>query len=277
MEQKEILFQKKREIGEVISDSFTFLKQNSTQIIRIICIYVLPFLIIYAAAQLYFQKNILSRIDFSNQEALQENIKPFFLNYLLIAIFSVFIKSLLTGTFYSYIEAYIKKGKGNFSISDISNNLFTNSLLAFGANLIYLIIVIFGITCCILPGIFLANTLSLIVFISIFEKKGINEALWRSWNLVNPNWGNTFLLNIIGIIIVVGTSFLLSLPLSFVGTPDSSLVTNPQALANLPIWYWIVSGIIAVISNALYVIIFTFQAFQYFNLAESEKPKITLQ
>ena len=100
-----------------------------------------------------------------------ENIGPFYANLFVFLFFGLFIQSLLVGTFYSYIEAYIKLGKGNFEFTDISSKFFANSLLAMGANLVFAIIMFFGIIMCILPGIYFANTFSLLVIIFIYEKK----------------------------------------------------------------------------------------------------------
>ena len=120
MEQKEIQFQQKREIGVIISDSFDFLKQEIKPISRLVLIYVLPFVVLYAIGQVYLQRNVLSGIDLSDQEMLLENIGPFYMNLFVFLFFGLFIQSLLVGTFYSYIEAYIKLGKGNFEFTDIS-------------------------------------------------------------------------------------------------------------------------------------------------------------
>ncbi len=276
MEQKEIQFQKKRELGEIISDSFLFLKQERVTISRLIVIYVLPFVILYAVGQVYMQRNVLSAIDISDQEMLMKNIGPFYKNLFLFLFFGLFIQSLLIGTFYSYIEAYAKLGKGNFSFTDISSKFFANSLLALAANLVFASISFFGVMMCIIPGIYFANTFSLVVIISIYEKKGISNTFSRSWKLVNSQWWNTLALNLIGIIITWAISMLLSIPTMLMGASDHLLSQTDVSPANFSNLYWVLTGISAAISTILLIILFTFQAFQYFNLEEREKPEIEL-
>jgi len=46
---------------------------------------------------------------------------------------------------------------------------------------------------------------------------------------------------------------------------------------DLPTWYWVTTGLSAAAGTLLMVIIFTFQAFQYFNLEERENPTINLE
>lgn len=276
MEQTEIKFRKKRELGDIISDAFQFLKQEITPISRLVVIYVLPFVLLYAAGQVYLQRNVLSMIDLSDQEKLMENIGPFYLNLFMIMFFGIFVQSLLIGTFYSYIEAYIKKGKGNFEFTDISANFFSNSLLALGANLVFAIIMFLGIMMCIIPGIYFANTFSLVLIIFIYEKKGLGNALSKSWKLVNSQWWNTLVLNLLGFLMVWIVSMLMSIPSLIMGFSNNMFSISEVNPIEYPNWYWAYTGLSVTISTVLLIVPFTFQAFQYFNLEERENPTINL-
>ncbi len=272
MQENEIRFRQIREVGQVINDSFTFLKQEIKPVSRIVLVYVLPFIILYAAAQVYFQRNVMGNFDISDPESLMANIGPFYLNLFFFLLFSLFVQSLLAGTYYSYIEAYIKKGKGNFQLSDISSTFFSNSLLALGAGFVYTITILIGVMLCIIPGIFMANTLSLVVFIFIFEKKGLSESLSISWRLVMSQWWSTFLINLLGLVLAYSAGMLLSLPGMFMGVASNvtdGVVQNP---AEYPQWYWVINGISSVMTITLLIIPYTFQAFQYFNLKERLEP-----
>ncbi len=272
MQENEIRFRQIREVGQVINDSFTFLKQEIKPVSRIVLVYVLPFIILYAAAQVYFQRNVMGNFDISDPESLMANIGPFYLNLFFFLLFSLFVQSLLAGTYYSYIEAYIKKGKGNFQLSDISSTFFSNSLLALGAGFVYTITILIGVMLCIIPGIFMANTLSLVVFIFIFEKKGLSESLSISWRLVMSQWWSTFLINLLGLVLAYSAGMLLSLPGIFMGVASNVTDGVAQNPAEYPQWYWIINGISSVVTITLLIIPYTFQAFQYFNLKERLEP-----
>lgn len=276
MEQREIRFRKQRELGVIISDSFEFLKQEAKPLLRMIGIYVLPFIILYAGAQIYFQRNVLSQFDFTNPESIMADIGPFYMNLFLFMFFGLFVQSLLVGTYYSYLEAYIKHGKGNFQLTDISAQFFSNSLLALGASFVFAVIVFFGAMMCVIPGLYFANTFSLAVFIFIFDKKGISDALSRSWKLVNTSWWNTLLLNIIGIAIFYAVGLILSIPSMIMGVSSTLFSTEMTNPADYPNWFWVLSAISSVISTIVLVVPFTFQAFQYFNLAERNDPTTPL-
>ncbi len=270
MIEKEIQFRKKREISDIFTDSFEFIKQEYKPVSNLVLIYVLPFLILYGVVQVYLQKNVISKIDFTDTETLLANIGPVYLNVFLFALFGLFVQSLLIATYYSYIAVYVKKGKGNFDLSEITPLLFSNGLLAIGASLVISISVIFGLFLCIIPGIYFANTFSLAFIIIIFEKKGIGNALIRSTFLVKSEWWNTFLINIVGIIMIWAASFIMSIPMLLTGL--SVNIFNPvKTPVEFPDWYWMVIGMSTVVSSVLYIIPYTFLAFQYFNLDERTK------
>jgi hypothetical protein len=270
MIQKEIEFRKKREMGDIFTDSFEFIRLEIKPISKLVAIYVLPFLILYGFVQIYLQKNVISKIDFTDTEALLENIGPVYLNVFIFALFGLFVQSLLIATYYSYIEVYIKKGKGNFDLSDVTPYLFANGLMAIGASILVFFIVMFGLILCIIPGIFFANTLSIVFIILLFERKGIGNALLRSSNLVNRQWWNTFLINIVGLIFVWVVNFIMAIPTMISGL-SISIFNQKQTPVEYPDWYWVILGVSTVVSSLFYIIPYTFLAFQYFSLDEQFK------
>ncbi len=274
MVEKDIQFKKTREIGDIFTDSFKFIRQEFNPLAKLIGIYVLPFLLLYGLVQVYLQKNVVSQFDFSNPDTLLENIGPMYLNIFLFSLFGLFVQSLLIAAYYSYIEVYIKKGKGNFDLSEITPQLFSNGLLAIGASVMLFILVLMGVILCIIPGIYFANTYSLIFFILIFEKKGFGSAFSRSSSLIKIQWWNTLLLNIAGVIMIWTVSFIMSIPTMITGFTKG--IFNPDlAPAEYPNWYWVMIAISTVVSSVLYIIPYTFLAFQYFNLNEEAKKLTT--
>jgi len=272
MTEQEIQFRKKRELGDIISDTFQFLKHEFKPLLRLTVLYVLPFIILYGIAQVYVQRKVLGNVDFSNPDMLMSNLGPIYSNILFISLFSLFVQSLLAGAFYTYIEAYVKKGKGNFELHEITPHLFPNSLLALGANLILFITVILGLFLCIVPGIYFGNSLSLVVMIIIFEKRGLGNAFTRSWSLVHSQWWNTFVLNLLAFLIIMAMSFILSIPSIIAGAGSSIFSMQETGTLNYPDWYWVVMAVSTIISSVLWIIPYTFLAFQYFNIDERTKP-----
>jgi hypothetical protein len=274
MTETQIEFRKKREIGDIFTDSLKFLKAERKPLTRLMGIYALPFIILYGVAVVYLQKKILINVDFTDIDKMMTDLGPLFLNVFLFFLFQVFIQSLVIATFYTYIEAYIKRGKGGFELSDITPHLFNNGLLAIGASLVINVMVIFGLILCILPGIYFANTLSPVIIILLFERKGIAAALSRSAFLVNQQWWNTLLINIVGLIIIYAVGLIFSIPASLAGL-TLTLTNEGTTPANYPDWYWVLSGFSTIVSSVFYIIPYTFIALQYFNLDEMTRSQGT--
>lgn len=273
MEQREIRFQKVRDLGQIMSDSFDFIKQEFRPLSRVILLYVLPFIILYAGAQVYFQRNVLVHFDLSNPDSIRSNIGPFYMNFFIFIFFGLFIQSLLAGTYFTYVEAYIKQGKSKFEIADISGHFFHNSLLAFTSSLVFTFIAFLGAMFFILPGIYFANSLSLMVFITVFHKRGIGHALSFSWRLVRTQWWNTFLINLLGLLIVYAVGLVFSLPATLMGVAGGIAAAASENPLTYPNWYWALIAISSAVTSVLLIIPLTFQVFQYFNLEERIKPK----
>ena len=272
MAEKEIQFRKKRELGDILTDSFLFLKQEYKPVFSLVLVYVLPFLILYGIVQVYVQMKVFVLFDLSDPESIMKNIGPFYANLFLVSLFGVFVQSLLIGTYYSYIDFYVKKGKGNFELSEIKPLLFSNSLLALSAGIVVYLLVVAGAVLCFVPGIYFANTFSLVAIILIFERNGLGKAMVRSRYLVHSQWWNTFLLNIIGMIILFTVSFILSIPNTVAGiTTTIGNIKSGGEHFDYPTWYWISIGIASVISSLLWLVPYTFWALQYFNLDERTK------
>lgn len=272
MQKKEIKFRKIRDTGEIISDTFQFLKQEYQTIFKLISGYVLPFIVLNALLQVHVQRNILSKIDIYDTEAIMANLGPVYLNFFLATLFALFVQSLLIGAFYTYLEAYIKEGKSNFELSDITPRLFSNSLQALLANIVLFALFMLGVILCILPGIYLANTFSILVFTVLFEKNNLSQSMQRTFRLVHVQWWNTLLINISGIALVYFAGVLLSLPtvLFDSGSPDA-IPDSETVQAGFSVSYWVWIGITSVITSLLWLVPYTFLALQYFNLDERSK------
>jgi hypothetical protein len=269
-----IEFPRKREIGNIITVSLQFISSELGSLLKYTLIYALPFIIILSGLQLVLTSEI-----YSIQETLR-NVEPsemfgqlggIYKKYFLLLVFNIFVQSLFMAVIYSYIHAYLDRGKGNFTSSEITSAFFTNAYISLGTALVVGFISVIGLILCIIPGILFFNSLSLAVFIAIYERKGIGYSLSRSWNLVKLQWWGTFLLNLIGILLSQVVAMALSAPASL--GQESKVIFEQgeslrQATSDWRVWVFLFSS---VIGSLLSMISFVFLAFQYFNLKEREK------
>lgn len=270
-------FRKKREAGEIIQDTVTFIRAEYKNLFRLLAVYVLPFLVMFAVTQVLLQMKITEAAGILSgleSERLLAELGSLYGNVLIIIFFSVFVQSLLIALVYTYIISYITRGRDSISGTEISASLFPNSLKALIAGITIAILSLIGLMFFILPGILIANSLSLAIFISIYEGKGLGYSLNRSWSLVKQQWWTTLSLNIVGLLVIWMVSITVTIPVVLYDllTGVKSAVT-PENL-EIPQWRWWLSGLSIVISSMAAVIPVTFLAFQYFNLTEREKESM---
>lgn len=276
MESNKLKLMKIRDFGEVLNASFQFLKNEWKPIGKLLLYYFVPFLVIASALQSYAQTKVMglmTNMNAQDPESMIESYTSLFTNPLIIAsyFFQILIITMLMGILYSYFDTYLKKGQGNFTMADISPILLKNSIKALGISIVIGIASTIGFIFCFLPGIFVANSLSLAAIAYIIEKKGFSDAMSRSWSLVKTQWWITLLIGIIGFIIVMIIGYVLGLPLTILTVTKTILSAQSGAKIDIPTWYFIAQGFISMISTVLYIIPYTFFAFQYFNLIEREE------
>lgn len=270
-------FAKRREPGEILTDTILFLKDEFKPIARLTAVYVLPFMILMAVVQVYLQIKLTEASEILNQlgqERLIAELGGLYGNMLLFILFNVFVQSLLAALLFTYVSCYIRAGAGNFSDADISAMLFHNSLRALAAGFSVAALSIIGLMLCILPGIILANSLSLAVFISVFENRQPGYSLVRSWMLVRRQWWVTLSLAIIGILFMWLVSIIFTLPIFVQNTLQSLQPLASDQTAGMPLWHMIVTGIAVVVSSFAAIVPMTMMSLQYFNLLEREKEEI---
>ncbi len=272
-----MLFEKKREPGEILTDSLKFLKAECKPLARLTAIYVLPFMVLMAIVQVYIQIKLAEASEIINQlepERFIAELGGLYGNLLLFILFNVFVQSLLAALFYTYLQLYIGKGSGNFSQSDVSVMVFPNSLRALAAGFSVAVLSLIGLIFCILPGIVVANSLSLAVFIGVFENRSAGYSLVRSWMLVKSQWWVTFSLAIIGILFMWMVSIVFTLPVFIIESFPSRFANPENQVTGLHHWRWIVTGIAVVLSSFAALFPMTLMAMQYFNLLEREREEI---
>lgn len=263
-------FPKKRETGEIYQDSLKFILHEWKPLSRLITIYVLPFLLIYAVAQILMQMKLsgsAGMIGEMEPEQLMKEVGPIYKNLMITLAFYLFVQSLFMAAVFSYIRVYLDKGKGAFSLANVVPLLSSNALLLLGASLAVAFISMSGLFLLILPGLILANSLSLTPFIAVYERKGVYAALQRSFSLTGKAWWHTLVLNLTGILILWGVNILLTLPLSAMTSLPATVSAQSSGTPPLETWQYIYMGASLAISSLFAIFPFLFQTFQYFNLA----------
>lgn len=274
-----INFKKQREIGEIISDTFKFLRENYKQLFTLIFKIAGPaflILILSAGYYMYVSLGIFSMFSVSDPllaSELTENLGGIFIAFFVMLVSLAIYFSLLYGTVLNFIKSYVEnQGKVNeIQVFQGAKNDFWNLL---GAGVLTGIMIFFGLLVCFLPGIYLLVPLSLVFSIMVFDKLPIADAISQCFVLVKNNWWVTFATLLVMWLLIYVIGIIFGLPAIFYGffkgftMAQEGSVANPQEMFD---WVYILLNLISTVAQyLLYTVTVVSTAFIYFNLNEQK-------
>jgi hypothetical protein len=186
--------------------------------------------------------------------------------------------TMLKCTVYGYVKLYIEKGKGEFELNDIWNEVKRNFFPVLGTSIVVGLVIGFGFVFCLIPGIYFGVSLSLIYIILIFEGEGFGNAFSRSFEVVKQKWWLTLGLIIVVYLMIYMISMLFSIPGMIVGLKP--LFMNLKNLENMEPFafstgYYVFNAITYLVTYVLMAIPALVLSFHYFSLVEmKDKPSL---
>lgn len=276
-----IEFKKKRELGDILTDTFAFIRQNGKHLLSILLkTSAIPFVLLLLASAYYTHTsaNVFDPISLSQGE---------FSNFgmLLIAFIAMFATLLifygaLFGTVLHYIKDYIEN-KGVVNSESVVHGVKNDFGKIIGLGTLSGLIIFFGTLLCFIPGIYLYVPMSLVFSILIFRNTSATDAITDSFHLIKNEWWITFAtLFIIGIIIGI-ISMVFSLPAvlysytKLLTSASQGSMADPTAMID---WVFIILNTISSAAQyILYIITAISTAFIYFNLNEIKHATGTLE
>ena len=271
-----IEFKKQRELGDILTDTFAFLRSEFkpffTTFFKIVGPYLLA-MILALVFYMFYAGNSFSLI-FTGVGSELNNIALIFVIALVYMISIVSVYTISQSTVLHYIKSYAN-GKGTPDFETIKKEVYASFWSFIGLGILVGLSIFFGLMICIIPGIYLYVPLMLAFSVLVFNKMGASDAYGYSFKLVKDEWWITFAtFFVIGIIVVVA-SWAFSLPLAiyqwakmgiFSGEMDAESMMN---IFEDPIY--ILLNIVGTIGQFLLNLISVIAGvFIYFNLNEKK-------
>ena len=274
-----------RDFGQLISTTFTFLKQNWRPLFRAIATMCLPMAVIagffagdsMAAMQ---QMNMTPGADpmevFSRMGRTMFALIP---AYLLL----MFSFLLLIGIVHEYIRAYDKGEHVGITTGDLWKRVWPQLGSYFGMTFLVSLLAILGVVLCILPFFYVWAVLALVFACHAIERTGGAGSLSRSNALVKGDfWPTLGLVLVIGIINAV-LNYVVQIPI-FIVTFTTTMNSTMEAMRGetpsaLPSWYTMFMSIATAVQWCVtmltYPIAATCMALKYFSrVEEKEAPSL---
>lgn len=275
----QINFKKVRDFGEIFNSTFSFIREEFKPLGTAILIYAMPFLIVAAIIGTFIsmqQQELLNAIKSDPQQIdnpfsmLGNTYKYAFFLYLVY----VLGLSVLQCTVMGYIKLYMEKGKGQFTTGDLWTEIQGKIFPVLGISLVVFILVIIGSILCLIPGIILGVSLSVILPAYFFENKGFGNAFNRSFQLTGQKWWFTFGLLIVSYILMYVLILFLSIPSILLGFKSFFALITREEL-HFSTGYYILNSITTLLGYLLVSFIVIITIFNYFNLVEiKERPSL---
>lgn len=278
-----IEFKRKRELGDIITDSFKFLRQNAKMIFRILAKTAGIPLTLFIVAQAYYTSVSFASVfsQSSNPFGVFETTSILVSAICMYAFLLVYFSFLFTGVS-AIIHSYITH-KGVIKETEVINHIRTKIGATLLAGTAKFFILALAFVVCFIPVIYFSVPLYLLFAILIFENKNVSDAIGRAFDIIKDEWWITFFtMFLIGLLWYVA-SLVLSLP-AIIYVWIKTFITIQEASASytglegpLDVVSIVITTISTAIQYILYVIVPIGASFVYYNLNERKHQTGTLE
>ena len=270
MENNIFRFRKTRDFGELISDTFKFLRENGKSFLRINFKICAPFLIALILTNAYYTYATLG-LGFESYSNFTGFLIPALINLIAIVIY---ITALYLSVF-NYIKSYVTNN-GVVSEDDVKNGLKSDLGNGIAINIISGILIFTGLMFILIPGIYLGVVLTLALPVLVFEQKGISDTFSSCFQLIKDNWWFTFgVLIVFGIImyiinIVFQMPMIIYMIVGMISGIDAGVESMAQSIQSKDPVLMILTILASIAQYLLYIITPIFISLIYFNLHEEK-------
>ncbi|MBO9676205.1 MAG: hypothetical protein J7577_22385 [Sphingobacteriaceae bacterium] len=228
-------FRKKRDFGQVINDTFAFIRQNFKPLIKVYFTFCGLFVLgsmLTMLLQQYKMVNIINTIgNGANTKGLGFSTL-YGVEYFLAILFSLATYASMSVAILSYIAIYVQKGNQTPTTDEVWGFFKYYFFRVFGSSILLIILVSIAFLFCLVPGFWLFPYVAMIFPIMVIENGGLNYSFNRSFKIIKDNFWVTFGTLIVVWIIVYACMSMVILPTSLFNmigmlthkTPHMSLV-----------------------------------------------------
>ncbi|MFC4094669.1 hypothetical protein [Euzebyella saccharophila] len=201
-----IEFKKQRELGEILSDTFAFLRTEFKPFFNTFFRIIGPYLLVMIICYCFYMYQFGDFFTFGMESA--DSISSVLL---LLVVGGAFVLSMVAtyvlsqATTLFYIKSYANN-KGTVVFEEVKKDVYASFWQFIGLGILVALCVGVGFMFCIIPGVYLYVPLVLSFSIMVFNQKSVSDAFSYSFTLVKDHWWMTFAaLFVVGIIVTVAS------------------------------------------------------------------------
>lgn len=265
-----IEFRKLREFGDLIGDTFLFIKQNFKPLMKsffaLTGIFIVGGIISSMIAQLQLV-GIAQSAGVAYDDSPRSMFYSIGVNYFFVIVFMVLTYTSMYVSVLSYIALYIEKGNVAPTVTEVWAYYKYYFFRMMGSGIA---ITIFSALCfmlCLLPGIYVFPAVTIFFPIMVLENGGFSYTFERCFKLLKDEWWITAATLLVIYIIFYAFSTMVQLP-AIIIMMVSKFTHAERGITN---YYAVFSSISQQISYIFMIIPIICAALVYFNLVERKE------
>ena len=265
-----------RDLGQVISDTFVFLRQNWKPLYKALAFGTLPLLVLGSFLMMRFVTDTMTRAmhDPMATPNVMGMLGSMFLGYLVIGVGLLMFVSIIQ----EYLRAYLDGEHHMLSTGDLLRRALGQVPTYLGLAIVAAVIVMALCLVFVLPGIWIAICLCLVNTCHGIERTGVFGSIGRSFQLVKGAWWSTFgILFLLGLL-VGAIAYAVMIP--FYAVMGLGMMSgmqpggDPQEAANSMLGMMpLMMGVMSLVYFVLYPIPIVGAALQYFSQVEQKEQR----
>ncbi|WP_231425716.1 MULTISPECIES: hypothetical protein [Pedobacter] len=231
-----IEFKKRRDFGQVINDTFTFMRQNFKPLLKTYFTFCGLFVLASMSSMLVYQYKMVNIINTVGNGRSSRGLglgNIYGLEYFLSLLFSLATYASMTVAILSFIALYVQKGNQAPSTEEVWGYFKYYFFRIFGSSIVLILMVFVGLVFCLVPGLYLFPFVAMMFPIMVIENGTLGYSFSRSFQMIKDNFWVTFGTLIIVWIIVYACMSMVVLPTTLFSMIGMFTSKNPQMSLSL--------------------------------------------
>ena len=277
-----IELKKQREFGELLADTFAFIRNEFKPFFGAIIKISGPYVALFLFAMVFYMYIVGDQFDFDLIQSNQFYSNPLSLILAYIIYFggAILAYTFTTSTVLHYMKSYVEN-KGVVNIDDVKQGVY-NSLWRFlGLSILKVLTITVSLLICCLPVFYFIVPMVVVLPILVFEEIGASDAYAKSYPLIKDEFWITLATIIVFLIIYWVVSLVFSVPAAIYTYAKMGIFSgeiDPGSFDTFTDPVYIILNVLSqLFQYLLNIITIVGSAFIYFNLNERKYFSGTLE
>ena len=262
-------FKKRRDFGQVINDTFTFMRQNFKPLIKIYFLFCGLFVLASMTAMLLQQYKMVSVVNSIGRTYASGNglSSVYGIEYFLSIFLTIISYTSMTVAIHSYIAIYVQKGNAVPTTDEVWGYFKYYFFRVFWSSIVLSLLLGVGMLFCLVPFFWLFPYVCMVYPIMIIENGKLGYAFNRSFALVKDNFWVTFGTIVIVWIIVYACMSMVILPTSIFNMVGMFSHKSPQMSLTLSM----ITTVLQSLCQVFFIVPIITITLSYFSLVEQKE------